>query len=287
VILLLVFLMLVVGLFALFLGGGLLAQGYLYQNPAERMPLRAVAGAVLVGGFITFWMWIDQRAPGRYDTFFNFSPHTTVEFNEFEAVRWSGAGDGKFKLDAGGKPVETIVKFKRTPGGKGQFLEDGTDKTFSRSGGTSGGTSYATGAILVKGPGDAAPVRYNATMKENPNTKTKTYTPEVKFEEEKGSRYVSESNIGTLYVPSTGTVVGALLLNFMLVVVWLVAFWPILRFSLAHALVFTASLAIITMLAIMPLLFKQNRISKPAPGAPPAAIRGQEPGIRGQGRTAA
>ena len=281
-ILLLVFLMLLLGLFALFLGGGLLAQGYLYQNPAERMPLRALAGSVLVGGFITFWMWVDQRAPGRYDTFFNFSPHTTAEFNEFEAVRWSAGGDGKFKLDAGGKPVETIAKFKRTPGGKGQFLEEGTGLPFSRTGSTSGGTSYATGAILVKGPEDAAPVRYNATMKENPNTKTKAYTPELKFEEEKGSRYVSADSMGTLYVPSTGTVVGALALNFMLVVAWLVAFWPILRFSLSHALIFTAALAIITMMAIMPLLFKQNRVSKPAPGAPPAAIRNQEPGARGR-----
>jgi hypothetical protein len=280
VILLLVFLMLLVGLFALFLGGGLLAQGYLYQNPAERMPLRALGGAGLVAGFIAFWMWIDQRAPGRYDTFFNFSPHTTVEFNEFEAVRWSGGSDGKFRLDAGGKPIETTVKFKRTPGSKGQFLEEGTGTPFSRSSSTSGGTSYATGAILVKGPDDPAPVRYNATMKEDPKTKTKTYTPELKFEEEKGSRYVLADSMGTLFVPSTGTVVGALLLNFMLVVVWLVAFWPILRFSLSHALIFTASLAIITLLAIMPLLFKQNRIVKPAPGAPPAAIRVLEPGIR-------
>ena len=44
------FLMLTLGLFALFLGGGLVAQGYLYQNPAERLPVRAVAAAVLVGG---------------------------------------------------------------------------------------------------------------------------------------------------------------------------------------------------------------------------------------------
>jgi hypothetical protein len=277
VILLLVFLLLLVGLFALFLGGGLLAQGYLYQNPAERMPLRSAAGAVLVGGFVTFWMWVDQRAPGRYDTFFNFSPHTTVEFNEFEAVRWMGSG-GKLKLDAGGKPTETTTRFHRVPGGKGQFLEDGTGEPFKLSGSTSSGSQYMTGAIRIKGPDDTGPVRYNATLKEDPNTKTKTYTPEVKFEEEKGSRFVTADKLGTLYVPSTGTVVGALLLNFLLVVVWLVAFWPILRFSLSHALVFAASLAIVTMLAVMPLLFKQNRVAKPAPGAPPAAIRSPESG---------
>src|SRR5712691_1077493 len=48
VMLLLVFLMLFLGLFALFLGGGLVAQGYLYQQPVERLPLRAIVAAVLV-----------------------------------------------------------------------------------------------------------------------------------------------------------------------------------------------------------------------------------------------
>ena len=38
-------------LFALFWGGGLVAQGYLYQQPADRLPIRALAGALLVGSF--------------------------------------------------------------------------------------------------------------------------------------------------------------------------------------------------------------------------------------------
>ena len=269
--LLLVFLMLTLGLFALFLGGGLVAQGYLYQNPAERMPLRAVLGALLVSGFITLWVWIDQRAPGKYDTFFNFSPYSTTEFQEFEAVRWYGAG-GALKLDASGNPTETTVKFKRSVGGKGgQFVEEGTGAKFEMSGSTPAGTQYMTGAIRVKGPDDPEPVRYNAILKDEPSTKRKTYAPERRFVEEKGNRYVEAHQIGTLFVPSTGTIVWSLLLNFLLLVVWLAACWPILRFSLVHALIFTAALTAITMLAILPVLFKQNRIPKPAP-APTAMI---------------
>src|SRR5436305_11407238 len=111
--LVLVFLMLTLGLFALFLGGGLVAQGYLYQNPAERMPVRSIAAAVLVGGFITLWVAIDRKSPGRYDTFFNFVGYTTANFDEFEAVRWTGAGGDKLKLDGNGKPIEVTAKFKR------------------------------------------------------------------------------------------------------------------------------------------------------------------------------
>ena len=279
-VLLLVVLMLLLGLFALFLGGGIVAQGYLYQNPATRMPLRALVAAALVAGFIALWMLLDQRSPGRYDTFFNFSPHTTVEFQEFEAVRWMGAG-GKLKLDEKGNPTETTVKFKRATGGAGtQFLEEGTGNKFELQGTTAGGAQYMTGAIRVKAADDPEPVRYYATLKEDTRSKEKMYTQERRFVEEKGSRYVEAHKPGTLFVPSTGTIMVSLLLNFVLLVVWVVAFWPILRFSLGHAIVFGLSLALVTMLAVLPVLFKQNRIPKAPAPAPATAIRSQETGIR-------
>jgi hypothetical protein len=264
VLLLLVFLMMLLGLFALFLGGGLVAQGYLYQNPAERMPLRALAGALLVAGFVTFWVWVDQRAPGRYDTFFNFAPYSTVEFDEFEAVRWMGAG-GKLTLGPDGKPAETTAKFKKVAGGKGaQFVEEGTGNAFEPRGSTSKEGQYMTGAIRVKGPDDPEPVRYDAELsgpKERPIYKE--IDGERRFKEQDGSRYVKMNQPGILFVPSTGTVALALLLNFALVVVWLAAFWPILRFSLGHALIFTGACALLMMLTVMPVLFKQNRVEKP------------------------
>lgn len=267
----LIFLMMTLGLFALFLGGGLVAQGYLYQNPADRMPIRALAGAVLVASFVTLWVRIDQSAPGRYDTFFNFAPYSTKEFDEFEAIRWTGAG-GKLKFDANGNYVEKTTKFKRM--GKGKFYEEGTTNEFLTHGSSSADGQYLTGAIRVKGPDDAEPVRYNAQL--NP-TKPKTnpeYTPERRFVEENGSRYVEVHQLGTLFVPSTGMIALALFLNFMLFAVWLAAFWPILRFSLTHSLIFAGSLALLTMLTVMPVLFKQNRTPKPpaTPAAPTTTL---------------
>jgi hypothetical protein len=277
----LVFLMLTLGLFALFLGGAILAQGYLYQNPAEKMPLRAVAAAVLVGGFITLWVAIDRGSPGRYDTFFNFVPYTTTEFQEFEAVRWTGAG-GKLTLDANGKPNEVLVKFKRA-GKDAKFVEDGGTAPFQMNGSTPTGGQYMTGAIRVKGPNDPEPVRYEATLKEDPRTKEKTFAPETRFLEEKGgSRYVESHKIGTLFVPSTGTIVGALALNLALFVVWLVACWPLMRFSFAHALILAGAFGMLTMLGVMPLLFKQNRAPKPPTTPAPAAMRSYELGVGNQ-----
>ena len=266
--LLLVFVLLTLGLFALFLGGSLVAQGYLYQAVAARIAVRALGAAVLVGGFITLWLWIDKGRPGRYDTFFNFAGESTAEFSEFEAVRWTRGGDGKMKFDADGKPVETLVRYKRTVGGKGEVFADEQGRPFQLLGSTTGGTQFMTGAIRVKAEGDAEPVRYNAELKDDPRSKGKTYiNDERRFLEEKGSRYLKADQLGTLFVPSTGAVVVALLLNLMLFVVWLGAFWPILRFALGHAIVLASVATLITMLAVMPLLFKTNRAPNPPPKA--------------------
>ena len=112
-------------LFALFLGGGLMAQGYLYQEPASQLPLRALAGAVLAGLFIMMWVMIDRGAPRKYDTFFQFSPYTTSDFSEFEAVRWVSPDGSKLKLDESGKRVESAVKFKKGDGHAGRQVRRG------------------------------------------------------------------------------------------------------------------------------------------------------------------
>jgi hypothetical protein len=273
VMLFLVFLMMTLGLFALFLGGGLVAQGYLYQNPADRMPIRALAAALLVAGFVTLWVKIDQNAPGRYDTFFNFSSYSTAEFNEFEAIRWKGA-NGKLHVDASGNYIEQVVKYKRNGTGKdSQFVEEGTSNRFELHGTAPGGGQYMVGAVRIKGPNDPEPVRYNAELqKDRPKTDALYANPtDQKFKDVNGDRYimVSANRPSPLFLPSGGTLAVALLLNFSLVVVWLVAFWPVLRFSLAHALIFGGAFALLTMLAVMPVLFKQNR--EPKPAAPTAA----------------
>jgi len=254
----LLFALVTIALFGIFWGGSLVAQGYFYQNPAERLPIRAAIAALLVGGFIAFWVNLDKKHPGKYDTFFSFSGESTRDIDEFEAVRWrfDPASKGVQK-DAQGNPAETIAKFKRAPGGKTPtFVEEGTGKKFAPS-----DSDTMTAAILVK---DEAgnPIRLKAQLKKDDRTGAMNYISDLnerRFTEENGSRYVMHARPGVMHVPSGGVVATALLLNFTLFVVWFVAFWPILKFTWGHALGFAAIFGLTMMLLVLPLLFKPNR----------------------------
>lgn len=271
-------------LFALFLGGGLVAQGYLYQEPADRLPLRALAGAVLVSSFVALWVMIDARAPGKYDTFFRFSPYQTKEFTEFEAVRWVAPDGVNLKKDEGGNKAEVLVKFKKGTGSRSNtFVEAATGEPFQLNSSGKSGESYMTGAIVARPGPDAEPVRFNAQVNDKGSRVSYVTGPEGRrFVEEKGSRYVQADQLGVVYEPSTGAIVVALLINLLHFVVWFVAFWPILQFTRGHAFILTTVFALVTMLVVMPLLFERNR-AKPAGGAePPRTAWLQEPEGRGQ-----
>jgi hypothetical protein len=256
-------------LFALFLGGSLVAQGYLYQAPADHLPLRALAGALLVGLFVTFWVWIDKRNPRKYDTFFEFAPYETKTFDEFEAVRWVSPDGTRFKVDAAGNKVEVPVKFHRGVGGKSStFFDEKTGTEFKMNGVNKTNESFMTAAILVKPEANGEPVRFNARL--GPDKRSYAKGDEGRrFDEEKGSRYVQADLLGVMFVPSNMTVFLALVLNLVHFVIWFVAFWLILHFTRGHAFVLAVSFGLITMILVMPLLFRPNR-TPPAPQPPPA-----------------
>jgi hypothetical protein len=269
--LLLTLVMVTMGLLALFWGGGLVAQGYLYQQPAERLPLRSALAAVLVGLFITLWVWIDQRNPKKYDTFFEFSGESSRPFHEFDAIRWQEKEQVKDKIvarkDDKGQPVERVMKVKQSSGAKGApFIDEATSKPFQLSGAfPPDNARLMTVALRVK-LDDGPPVRFNAVLVKDDKTGAVGYPiGERRFIEENGSRYVRLDELGLMFTPTPGVVFTALLLNFLLFVVWFAALWPVMRFSWGHALGFTAIFGLVTMLLIMPLLFKPNRTPK-APG---------------------
>jgi hypothetical protein len=58
-------------------------------------------------------------------------------------------------------------------------------------------------------------------------------------------------------------VVLALLINLGLFVVWFVAFWPVLRYGAGFAFLLTLAFGLLTMFALMPVLFKPGRAAKP------------------------
>src|SRR5207253_2338168 len=107
-----------------------------------------------------------------------------------------------------------------------------------------------TAAIRLKPDPEGEPIRLNAQLKENKRSGVPTYTNDRRFVEENGSRYVQAEQLGVLYVPSTKTVVVALLLNLLHFVAWLAAFWLILRFTLGHALGLAVVMGLITMMLV-------------------------------------
>ena len=56
------------------------------------------------------------------------------------------------------------------------------------------------------------------------------------------------------------------MVNISMFVAWFIAFWPILQYLTGHALGLSLVFGVLTMVVLMPLLFKLNKL-KPAPPA--------------------
>jgi hypothetical protein len=248
----LTFLLVTAALVVLFWAGTLLAQAWLYEQPADRLGLRAAVGGLALGLFFAFWCWLDRGSPGKYDTLFNFGGEDQVEFAAFDAIRKTATG------------TEQKVHYTRPvgPGGvRGKTFTDPDGKVWSRS-----SSDYMTVAILVKDKPDGEPVRYDAELAGN----AYKYPAQLQFREANGRRYINEGTLGLLFVPRTGVVIGALALNLLHLILWFVVLWLVLEFQWPHALGLAAGLWLAMMLAVMPVLFAQNRKSSPTPAVPTA-----------------
>lgn len=229
-------------------GLGMFLQGYVYSEPAGRMPLRAAVGGLILGGFLTLWVYANTRAAGkdRYGTLFEFNPVATKEFNEFDAIRqYRPAGGQK-------EGMEKTAHFKRSGGGKtAPFVEDGSGKAFTLT-----TADYLTTALEVK-EGDAAGTRFDAELDDKGK-----YKPGKVFRA-RNREFIEFGQTNTpsaIYAPSRGAYAGAVLLNVMNFVVWFAVFWPVLRFSAGHAFGLAALCGGATMLILMPLLFEKNQV---------------------------
>jgi hypothetical protein len=250
--LLLTFAAVTAGLFVALWGLGAFIQGALYSGPASRLPLRALAGAVLLGGFITLWTSANTRAgtKDRYGVLHEFTSETHTEFTEFDAIRRDRAGK------------ERTVPFKRTGGRTAPFVEAADpSRPFTLT-----TADYVTTGLEVK-EGDGK-TRFDDEL--DAGGKYKHAANKV-FRDGKGRRIeFGQSNTPSpIVAKSTGAQIGALLLNAGVFVVWFVVFWPVMRFTLGHALGLAAVFGAVTMLLLMPMLFDTNRVSHQAP---PAAV---------------
>jgi hypothetical protein len=271
-------------LFALFWGGSLVAQGLWYQDVAPHLVIRSAGAAVLVGSYCVLWVALDRRSPGKYDTLFEFQAVELVPFNEFEAVRWISTQPPQLQLDEKGQPVEIVTRFRKGAGQRtDEFAAEQTKEPFKLNGINSAGQAYMTVALRVPLEADQQPVRFEAILQED-SRGGKSYASNLegrRFVEVNGQRYILADRIGTVYIPTPATVMGALLLNFLLFIIWWIALWPIMQFEAGHAAGLTLVFGFATMLLVMPLLFQSNRVAPPAhPAAapvPPTSQQGTAP----------
>lgn len=246
-----------VGLTALFWGLALFAQGYLYNQPADKLPLRALAAGLGVALFLTAWTYLNTRAAhkDKYGVLHEFVATTQVPVEEFEAVRRLGIKDEK------GQPKEVTVPFKWRAGGAGggKFVEPGTAREFQTN-----TSDYMTVALLVPDGGSKA--RFEAELQDG--AYTTRADDERRFSEQGGERFIDARNPRQMEVPSTGGFVAAVAINVLHFVVWFLAFWLGLRFTVGHSLGLAAAFGLASMLILMPLLFDLNKV-KPVVVAPP------------------
>jgi hypothetical protein len=244
--------------FALFWGITLFAQRYLYNEPADKLPLRAAVAGLLLGCFLTGWVYVNTRADGenKYGVLHQFSPNDkSPPVAKFQAVR----------LYPNTKKEET-VPVERVPAGSGQKYQTKDAKDFRLNSG-----DYLTTALILD---DASgPVRYEAVL-----DKQQYVGGKATFKEPGGK--VIELSTGAaadaaepvaVVSPSGGVVFLALALNALHLVVWFGIFWPILRFSVGHAVGFAVVFFAMFTVLVMPLLFDANKVPKVPVTAPPAA----------------
>jgi hypothetical protein len=258
--------------FALFWGVTLFAQRYLYNEPADKLPLRAAVAGLLLGCFLTAWVYVNTRADGenKYGVIHQFSPNdTSGPLTKFQAERK--------KLDPNQKPVgDETVTFERLTTDQGlRYMPTSPKPTGEAKPFAVTAPGYYTTALLVEDAGK--PVRYEAVINDKQQYTGAKYT----FQDKSGGRTIEISRgldadpaepIAVIS-PSGGAVFLALALNVLHLVIWFVIFWPILRFNVGHAIGFTVVFFAMFTVLIMPLLFDTNKVAKPALTAAPATTK--------------
>lgn len=227
-------------------GLALFLQGYLYNEPADKLPLRAAVGGLAVGCFFTFWVYVNTRADreNKYGALHQFTPEGRTEVGGFEAV---------YKSRRGTEAKEETTAFKKRVGPRGlpEFAATSDASLFKLN-----TADHITSALIVS-DGQPAPARFNAVLKPD----GWTYDGEKKtFREVGGKRYIEGDEPGVILAPSGGAMWGAIALNALLFVVLFAVFWPVLRFGPGHAVGLSVVIGLAVILILMPLLFGLNKL---------------------------
>jgi len=239
--LLLVFILLAFVLTLFLWGGSMLLQGWLYQNPAEHMPLRSAISGTIMASFLTGWCFIDARSGGKYDTLFEFSPVEIIEVDSFTSLLKT-AQDKELTVD--------YTKRIGTRGSSGDFFDPkGTPWAKNTS-------DTMVVAILVKEKDKAEPTRFNANLDAKGNfPRDKT---EIRYTDASG-RYMPVDSLGRIYRKKTGVLIANLLLNGVHFLLWWAVLWFGVRYTIWQACGLAFVIWMFMMVGVQPVLFNFTR----------------------------
>ncbi len=227
-------LLLFAGLTVLFWAGSLVIQGYLYSEPAERLGLRAAASSAVMTLLFSFWTYLDQQSPDRYQTFFTFSAYDIQEVDQFTAIRASRSGQ------------ESRVPYQRAMGSSGnQAYRNNQDEVFTRS-----SADWLVTAIEIDHEGQ--PLRFEAVRQDG------SFIEPVTFAEVDGDRYMLQNQLGQVVNPRSDLLLANLVLNLFQFVLWFLVFWIGLQYQPGHAVFFALFVGLAFMLIVLPVLFSEN-----------------------------
>lgn len=232
---LLIILVALLAIFALVLWGlSVFLQGWLYNDLAHKLPLRALGGAAVLALFHTAWCAIYKADPGRFDTLYSFKTEVLEgNYDEFQSVRKVGKNEQK--------PVKYVRR-----GSSNDFDGFESRKPWTRS-----DSDGMVVAVLVQEKDNKDPTRFNANLNSDG---TFPPTADHRYETDNGRRYMDHNSMGKVYRKRSMAIMGNIFANFLHLAVWVAVLWPIMRFTLGHAIAIGLGLWGITMI-LQPALF--------------------------------
>ncbi len=240
-------------------GGSMVMQGWWYESPAERLPLRAAVAGSLLALFLTLWCMLDARSGGgKYDTLFEFTPVESTDYDAFDCIMKRSNGQ-----------EAPPVHYQKQPGSKGTTTDfiDANRQAWKRN--TSDSMAVA---ILIQEKDKAEPTRFDANLEPQKNAKGEVqkdpegkpvlgFPPEsvgLRFIDSSG-RYMTVDSLGRVYRRKTGVLYANLALNAIHFFLWWLVLWLAMRFSVWHAFSLAVALWFFTMVAVQPVLFNKTR----------------------------
>jgi hypothetical protein len=212
-----------------------LLQGWLYNDLAKKLPLRALAGGALLALFHTGWCAVYRADPGRFDTpFYYKSEAREGQYDQFQSIR-----------KVGQKELPPVKYVRR---GESNDFESETGKHWKRS-----DADGMVVAILIQEKDKKEPTRFNANLTSDGKFRSEE---ESRYETDGGKRFMElQGGMGKVYRKRSWGVIANLFANFLHLLVWVAILWPIMRFTLSHAIGFGLILWALTMLLLQPALF--------------------------------